>query len=90
VTCAGRSIESPADRARSDLCRFILICAGCLTFAYFKGKPLMTEASAEAFRQMAAVPLESDQLPQGQKDRINASIDRVVNGVKANEIGLFR
>jgi len=64
----------------------ILICAGCLTFAYFKGKPFM----ADVFRQVAAVPLDSDRLPQEQKDRIQASIDRVVSGVKANQIGYVK
>ena len=61
----------------------ILICAGCLTLAYFKGKPL----AAEVFRQMAVVPLDAGELPQEQKDRIRANVDRVVNGVKTGQIG---
>jgi hypothetical protein len=65
---------------------FILICAGCLTFAYFKGKPLV----AEGFRQVAAIPLDSDQLSQDQRDRLNANIDRVMNGVKTNQISIVQ
>jgi hypothetical protein len=64
----------------------ILVCAGCLTLAYFKTKPL----AAELFRMMATAPLESTQLPQAQKDRIQACVDRVMKGVTANKISLVQ
>ncbi len=63
---------------------FILVCAGCLTLAYYKGKPMMVEA----FRQEMAAPLDSARLPETQKKRIQACIDRVMGEVKDGKRGL--
>lgn len=64
----------------------ILSCAGCLTLMYFKSKPFM----AEVFRDMATAPLASKQLPDGQRQRITANVDRVMNGVKDGQINLIQ
>jgi hypothetical protein len=63
---------------------FILVCAGCLTLGYYKGKPMM----AEAIRQTMAAPLDSSRLPEAQKKRIQACIDRFMGAVKEGKSGL--
>ncbi|NLE59775.1 MAG: hypothetical protein GX616_15565 [Planctomycetes bacterium] len=63
---------------------FILICAGCLTLAYFKTKPLV----AEGIRNTAATPLDSTELSQAQRDRIQACIDRIMTAVDNNKINV--
>ena len=63
---------------------FILVCAGCLTLGYYKGKPMM----AEAIRQTMAAPLDSTRLPETQKKRIQACIDRFMGAVKEGKSGL--
>jgi len=64
---------------------FILVCAGCLTLAYYKGKPMMVEA----FRQEIAAPLDSTRLQETQKKRIQACIDRVMGAVKDGKAGFI-
>lgn len=65
---------------------FILICAGCFTLAYLKGKPLF----AEGIRMTAAMPLESSELPQEQKERIQACIDRFMTAVDNGKISVIQ
>jgi len=52
----------------------------CLTGLLLQGQAPGGRSVGRGFRQIAAVPLDSDRLPQDQKDRINANIDRVVSG----------
>ncbi len=62
----------------------ILVCAGCFALLYYKGKPIMVEA----FRQELAAPLDSTRLPDTQKKRIQACIDRLMAEVKDGKKGL--
>lgn len=65
---------------------FILICAAYFTLTYFKGKPLV----AEGIRNTAATPLDSTELSQAQRDRIQACIDRLMTAVDNNKINVIQ